>query len=519
MGSERGRRPGPSLPRRSAPALRWARRGLVLWLLAAWVPACRRAGSEETLRLAQPADLYSLDPDAAADAQSRSILCNIYEALVEFDRELHVLPALAVSWSAPDDRTWVFELRRGVRFHDGRSFTAADVKFSLERVGGYPPQEPDPVAAISAVEVVDEHHVRLRTLRPDPLLLNRLTQLLVVPGGQTALDSRPIGTGPYRLVRRGPGRLELEAFPDHWRGRPSVGRVSFSAVAEADAARVLRSREVDLYRLLPGSARPLVDSLPGYRAVGRPGLAMTYLWFRCTPAEGRRNPFADPRVRRAVSLALDRAEIVRRLGGHDVQADQLLPKGVFGFMPKWPPPPFSLQRARELLRGAGYGDGFETGLAHAAGDSQRALAGAVREMLAPIGIRVAPEELSWVQILEGRRDQRLGFYALSWTFDDADAWTFLMASLHSRRGPGDLRSTNPGYSNADLDRLIEESSEAPGAEELLRRYQAIVNLAMVELPILPVYSRYDLYAVSERVAFEPRLDGKLVVAEMGLRSR
>jgi ABC-type oligopeptide transport system substrate-binding subunit len=139
-------------------------------------------------------------------------------------------------------------------------------------------------------------------------------------------------------------------------------------------------------------------------------------------------------------------------------------------------------------------------------------------MLDPIGIRVVPEEMSWLDLLEGRRDQRLGLFALSWTFDDGDAWTFLMASLHTRRGPNDTRSTNPGYSNATLDRLIEATQEARGLEQVRERYEAAFRLALKELPLIPLYQNYDLYAASSRVSFDPRIDGKLVAWDMRLLS-
>jgi peptide/nickel transport system substrate-binding protein len=490
---------------------RWQAPVLFGALLLSGALGCRRSGEPAVVRLAQAHELYSLDPFHAADAHSRAILCNVYEGLVAFDRDLGIVPALATAWSAPDDHTWIFELR-AARFHDGRPLTAADVKHSLELVA---PDHTDAVVGVSAVETLGERLVRLRTLRPDPLLLNRLTQVMIVPAGMdgVSLDRRPVGTGAYRVLRRGPP-LELAAFPEHWAGRPAIGRASFAAASGAEAVQGLATGDLDLYRQLPGTSLARAEALREHRVVGRPGLAMTYLWFDCTRRE-RVNPFADVRVRRAVSLALDREAIGSRLGSRDTPAHQLLPQGVLGFMPDWPDLPHDPALAQQLVSRAGYPDGFDTTLAHTAAD--RALAASVREMLEPVGIRVAAQELSWQQLLEARRDQRAGFFALSWTFDDADTWTFLMASLHSRRGPSDFRSTNAGYSNPAMDRLIEESQGALATAVLLQRYQAVLRLAMAELPIVPLYNGQDLYAVSRRLRLEPRLDGKLVLAEMSLQ--
>jgi len=488
----------------------------VFLLLAAALSECRARRRVTTLRLAQAEDLYSLDPDAAADSRSRAVLANVYDGLVGFDRELSVVPELAVSWTTPDDRTWEFELRPGVRFHDGRALTSADVKFSLQRLGGG--ASPDLVAGFSAVEVLDEHRIRLRTVRPDPLMLNRLTQLLVVPASVHDPNVKPVGTGPYRVVARSPGRLELEAFPQHWRGPPSFDRVVFLAIPDAEVEGALRGHRVDVYRLLSSGAASRQAALAGYRIVGRRGLSITYLWFDCTPRrEGRASPFADVRVRRAISLALDRSRIVARLGGRDLPTRQLLPKGVFGFLEERAAAPIDPEGARRLLAEAGYSAGLELRLAHADNDPHRILAASVAEMLAPAGIRVAVEELRWVDLLEARRDRRLGFFVLDWTFDDGDAWTFLMASLHRRAGPSDLRSTNPGCGNASLDRLIEESRHAATIDDRLARYEAALRLAADDVPIVPLYDRYDAYAVAEGVEFEPRLDGKLVASEMRWR--
>jgi peptide/nickel transport system substrate-binding protein len=483
--------------------------------LLSQAPGCRDVSSQGLLRLSQPQALYSLDPDRAADAASRAVLCNIYEGVVALDRDMRIVPALAVSWTVPDDRTWVFELRHGIKFHDGRNMTAEDVRFSIERVGG--PDKPGLAWDLESVEAMDPYRLRVRTRHPDPFLLNRLSQFLVVPQG-TDPDVTPVGTGPYRVLERAPS-LELEAFADYWGGPSSIPRVSFQAIPDAGVAELLGRHGVDVYRQLPAPARGVLRARGDYRAVGRPGVAQTYLWINCAPTRaGRKNPFADPRVRRAVSGALDRTDIATRLGGGQLPGNQLVPKGVFGFIPVLDPIPFDPEGSRALLREAGYPDGFDVKLSFGGAESQRTLAAEIRGMLAAIGVRVVPEELSWVDLLEGRRDQRLGLFALSWTFDDGDAGTFLMASLHTRRGPNDFRSTNPGYSNATLDRLIEAGLEARDTEAARKGYEAAVRLALQELPLIPLYQNYDLYAASSRVAFEPRIDGKLVARDMRLLS-
>ena len=468
---------------------------------------CGRQNSSASLRIAQEAELYSLNPFTAADAQSRAVLCNVYEALVEFDREMKVRPALATRWTSEDDRTWVFDLRAGVKFHDGKPLKAEDVKQSLEYVAH------DPVSGWESVEVIGDLKIRMRSVRPDPLLLNRLTQILIVPARQIDFETQPVGTGPYRVVERTAQTLTLESFREYWRGNPSIERLEFRPIQERVVAEELRERKIDLFRLLPSDAVSTIERVAEYKVVGRPGLAVVYLWFNCGELfEGRPNPFSNPLVRRAVSLALDREALVRRLGGKDIAAHQLIPDGVFGSIPGREPLPHGVALARETLLQAGMTK-LEARLAHPPGAAYTRTARIIREMLEPAGIRIIPEERSLQKILEGRHNQSLQFFLLSWTFDDGDAWTFLMASLHSRRGAGDLRSTNPGYSNPVLDQLIENSQGAT-RNLLMEQYEAILKIAMEDAPIIPVYRRYDNYTYSRRFHFEPRLDGKLVALEI-----
>ena len=164
--------------------------------------ACGTPPAATAIRIAHESDVLSLDPAAYAEAATTSVLSNIYEGLVAFDKEMRLVPALAVSWSVSDDRTWLIHLRQHVRFHDGRMLTASDVKFTLDRAhadpaSGYKGQ----LSTVKEVEVVGEATVRLRTVGPDPLLLNRLAYILILPSGRPAGDylTRPIGTGPTGL--------------------------------------------------------------------------------------------------------------------------------------------------------------------------------------------------------------------------------------------------------------------------------------------------------------------------------
>ena len=196
---------------RSAPAAG----GFAPLALAAVLFSCGCRGDHRVLRISHEAELTSLDPIAASDHIAVSVLSNLYDTLVDFDGEMRLTPALAVSWSTPDERNWVFVLRTGVATHDGGHLVPEDVRRSLERARLDPHSSlRERLAVVASVEVTDSGQLRVRTKESDPLLAHRLTGIFISAGGPDArLEERPVGTGPYRFVGRLPGGLEAAAFP------------------------------------------------------------------------------------------------------------------------------------------------------------------------------------------------------------------------------------------------------------------------------------------------------------------
>jgi peptide/nickel transport system substrate-binding protein len=481
--------------------------------LLAPLVACRRSPQPTTLGITYRSEILSLDPAAPADAETGSVLSNMYEGLVAFDKDMHLVPALATSWNVLDDHTWLVNLRRNVRFHDGGTLTAVDVKFSLERS--------DSLALVKQVDVIDEGSLRLRTLWPDALLLNRLTHVLIVPRGRQAqdYDSQPIGTGPYRFVRWERGtRLTLEAFPDYWGGRPPVDRVEFLPLDVPRAREALAQGRVDVLALPRSMVRDL-QAPPGVRIERRPGLAAAFLWFRSMQEQGKpRDPFADGRVRRAVSLAIERRKLIESLGGNGTPANQLLARGVFGYVSALPELPFDPGAARTLLAEAGYPRGFDTNLVCPDNDTRPACA-SIKQMLDAIGIRATVETVPWSSFVSRWARGQLPFFLATWRFDDGDALSFLRDCLFTRDPARKFGSYNPGFSSAPLDQLIEETERTPGETQRLLHYEKVMRMALLEMPIVPLYHPDNVYAVSEKLRWQPRVDGNLLAAEMSPATR
>ncbi|HEY4250074.1 MAG TPA: ABC transporter substrate-binding protein, partial [Roseomonas sp.] len=317
------------------------------------------AGAAEprpSLRVAVPRLPDRLDPMAAVSIAAFRALCSIFDPLVAMDDaegQLSLRPALALAWRRVDARTLEFDLRAGVRFHDGSELTADDVAFTFgpERLTGPQPHWPAGLAFfgnLDRVEAVDRLRVRVVSRSPDPALLFRFAtgtaqivsrRAWLAAGSIDAWSRRPIGTGPFRVSGfRIDNALELAAFDDYWGGAPNAARVVFTEIREV-AARVaaLRGGDTDIAAELPPDQLPPIEAAPGLGVTGGP--IANYLMV----VMDKTNPvLADARIRRALSLAIDRQAIIDGLWGGRVDIPHGHQWAEYGplFIPDAPAPRF-----------------------------------------------------------------------------------------------------------------------------------------------------------------------------------
>lgn len=463
----------------------------------------------EPLRIAVSGEPSGLDPHLHADFHTTILLRNLYESLVAFDRNMHLVPALAESWENPDDLVWRFRLRRDVRFHDGKPFDAEDVRFSLDRVRGRP-ESPTAgrLVAIESVRVVDAHTVEVITSTPYPILLNKLASLAIVPAGSPPEIHHPIGTGPYRLTRYVPGeRLELAAYAAYRGGPPAelAAEVRFISAA-ADRVRGLLAGSYDVITDLSPEDVAQLEIEPDFRIAARSSLLVEFLEMNIAVP-----PYDDPRLREAIDLALDRAALVDQgLLGYGEPVGQMVGPNVFGFAPAITPPERDLQQARDLLAAAGHPGGIDLTIELREGRTFEP----IREQLAEAGIRLNPQPHPWSE-MRARLREGVPFYLGGWSCESGDASDFLEQVAHSRDAARGYGASNFNrYSNPQLDALIDESGTMLNMVE--RRtvlQQAMAHLA-ADRAFLPLYTSHDLYGLRHGVRWEPRQDGHLQVFEM-----
>lgn len=485
---------------------------LLLGLIWAWGSGCRPA-LPSAIRIAHEGEALSLDPNVTTEDVTFSILSNFYEALATFDGRMALVPGLAAHWSSLDDESWEMEIRQGVRFHDGGLLTAADVKQALEAARDDPASDVRQyLEPIRTIEVEDAHRLRLRTSRKEPSLMGRLAYVFIGRESRAPGPARFAGTGPYRPLRWEKGRfLDAEAFDAYWGGRPPIRRARFVHLSEEASLEALGRGEVDVVRDLSEAFFARLGSLRGVRPVWHPGLASWYLWMNSLPAPG--NPFADRRVRQAISRAVDRAALVERLGGHAFPLQHLVPASVAGHAHDLSVPAFAPDEARRLLGEAGLPRGFAADLVYRTGEPRETVALALQSMLAGVGIRLTLRPADQDRVISDWRAGRLRFFLAGWRFETSDAYPFLLDCLATRNPTRSQGAYNAGFSSAALDRLIAER----GRPESAGQYDETMRLATEEMPMVPIYSGVTLYAVSERVEWRPRLDDKLLAAEMSFR--
>jgi peptide/nickel transport system substrate-binding protein len=369
------------------------------------------------------------------------------------------------------------------------------------------------VSSVAAIEAPTPRTLKLRTKTHDPLLLNRLASIPIYrTGGGTN-----VGTGPYRVRSWTRGsRLEMESFAGYWGGPPAIPRVDF--VPLRDEGRVvdaLSKGEVDVARAVTNGAAARLASMRGLALVSRGGLWNRFLFVDAKPADGgAKNPLADVRVRRAVSLAIDRAALARRVGGGAMPAGQLPPPGVFGYEPGLEAPARNVAEARRLLAEAGLPYGFETQLLYAPALANAVAAQELERMLAEAGIRVRRQAMPREELIPRWQSGRLPLFLGGWLFDSLDASSVLRDCVATRDPARGTGTFNAGFSSPALDRLIEENASLPGRDARVAQYPVLMKAVLDEMPIVPLFTEGSLFAVSDRVAFAPRLDGRLLAFEV-----
>lgn len=473
-------------------------------ILALLAGGCRMAPRPAEVTVALEEDLLGLDPHRHDENLTFAVMDNIYNHLVEFDDQMRIVPGLALSWENPDENTWRFHLRPGVKFHNGTPCDAADIAFSLERarhldLGHY-------LATVSQVRVVDGLTLEIITKKPSPVLLNKLTFIAIVPQGQPDTISSPVGTGPYRFLEYRKGQdLLLEANRQYWGGKPRIPRIRICFYPDhQQRLEGLVSGRVQLARDIRQQELQRMAGSEKINLTTTPGLSVGFLGMNII----RGGPLARREVREAIYWAVDPVSWIERIDLDAQPSHQFVAPFVVGYLPDHQPTRPDLNRARMLLKKAGYPRGFATVLEVTQAAVNRS-APVIVEQLGKVGIKVNLRVLTWAELSERISKRKSPFFFVGWGCSSGDASDFLDACLHTPNEQNYGSANWTGYSNREMDRLIEQIGSTLDNRQRLVLMQRAMALALQDYPMVPVYARSRVYAHCRELGYTPRLDGSL----------
>jgi peptide/nickel transport system substrate-binding protein len=493
--------------------------------LAALMLLTAPASAENVLRWTSQGDALTLDPHSQNEGPTNAMNGTIYESLVTRDAALALQPELAESWT-PGEDGWTFKLRQGVKFHDGADFTAEDVVFSFDRAKAESSDFKEQAKNVASVEVIDDYTVKLVTDGPNPILPNQLTSIYMMDKGWAEANNVALpqdfsakeetfavrnanGTGPFRLVSRAPDEMTVLERNGGWWGNGmfpgNIDKIEYRPIANA-ATRVaaLLSGEVDFVLDPPlqdlnriGSADGLkVSTVAQIRSIFF-GMDQGVDELRSSDVKGK-NPFKDVKVREAFNLAVDKEAIKRVvMEGLSFPTGMITPPGVHGNTPDNDPPyGFDVDKAKELMAGAGYPDGFTIQLdcPNNRYNNDEKICQAAVAMLAKIGVKVNLEAIPKAQHFPKIQNRTSDFYMLGWGVPTLDSHYVFSYLLEEK---GSWNAT--GYSNP----RVNEITQLITTETDLDKRTALINeawgIVKTEMPYVPIHHQVIAWAMSEKL--------------------
>jgi peptide/nickel transport system substrate-binding protein len=469
--------------------------------------------------VAQSADVDTCDPAKSTGLATVAVLVNVYDTLVRRDATLSLKPGLALSWRAVDPTTWEFKLRQGVKFHNNEAFNADAVKFSFDRMldpATHWPGAGD-LRLLKSTTVVDAYTVRFATAQPWPELPRFFGYygMIVPPGylkqnGPDALVRQPVGTGPYRFVSWvRDDHVELQANPDYWGGRPKIGHVFFRVIP-TDAPRVagLLAGSVQLANLLPPQLFSALTTDPKTKlAVGK-SLSVFFVIYNMVNI-AKDKPLADPRVRQALNYAIDRKSILSSVM-HNVGT----PVATFcsevmdAYDPSIPPFPYDPNKARALLREAGYANGFDFSISGTSGTypGDRDIVLAIAEQLNQVGVRTKVNITEIGVQLSAVLARKLPEDGWFTRFTDFFGIAYIIP-LRAFYSPGEWSQWRPGY--APFNQLVEAAQSAPDAAALRDACKRLQAMYKEQAPAISLFTAPNANGLSSDLVWTPRPDLEL----------
>ncbi len=441
---------------------------------------------KDTLVVAVPDAPSYMDPQVQAAIATFRVTTQMFDRLVSLDNDMNLVPGLAESWDVIDDKTTVFHLRQGVKFHNGEEMTSEDVKYSLERCIASSGVNYN-YLIIDTITCDDDYTVTITTKEPFNALLPRLTldaASIICKSADSSpeeFNRHPVGAGPYKFVSwELGGDVVLEAFEDYYKGAPAVKRVIFRTIPEAINRSIgLETGEVDLAYDLGITD---LESLAGNDKVTTLTTPSNTVWYLGMNVQ--KAPLDNVKVRQAIAYALNPQDYIDIVfsGEATLARNTMLPAGVEGYAPDTVTYDYNVETAKALLAEAGYPDGFATTLWCADSQVMRDSAVVIQEQLRQIGINAEVKTMEQGQYYSetGKGEQDL--FIMSKTSIDPDS---MLRAMYHTEAFG-LSGNRSFWATPETDEMMDKASTTTDKAEALELYKQIQTIVAENVPLVPI---------------------------------
>ncbi|SDX02290.1 peptide/nickel transport system substrate-binding protein [Marininema mesophilum] len=489
----------------------------LVFVLSIILAACGNKAEGKTLIWGRGADTKSLDPAQVTDGESLNVTRNIYDTLVDYkDENTEVGPALAESWkTSKDQKTWTFNLKKGVKFQDGTDFNAEAVAFNFERwmdkknpyhkggefpyygymFGGY---KGDKGHVIKSVKAVNKNTVQFKLNEPQgPFLANiampafAIASPKAIKADPEGLGKKPVGTGPFKFESwKKNDTISLLKNKDYWKkGYPKLDKVIFKSMPDNSARfTALKSGEIDVMDGLNPDDAKTVEKNNELKLAEQQGMNVGYLSFNMS----KNTPVKDKKVRQALNYAVDKKSIIKSVySGLATPSINPMPDSIWGFNKQIKDYPYDLKKAKKLLKEAGYGKGFKLEL-YAPSDPRpympdgRKVAEVIQSDWKKIGVDVKIVSFDWQTYLDKTGKGQHEAALFGWSGDNGDPDNFLYVLLDK----DNTRTPNAGnisfYKSEPLHKLLMKAQRSTDKNERTKLYEKAQKIIKDDAPWVPL---------------------------------
>ena len=469
--------------------------------------SCSKRPDANTVVMIIESSPTNLDPRVGTDAQSERIDELIFDPLVRRDEHFNMIAWVAEKWEIPDPMTYIFHLRRGIKFHDGRPLTARDVKWTLDSIrdGSLTTLKTTTYKLVERVDAPDDATVIIHLSEPDGTLLYNVSEgaFGIVPyGSGKPFNRHPIGSGPFTFISQDPDtEVVLQRNDNYWGQHAQVERVRLTIVPDA-TTRALELRKGSADVSPSGSlSADMIGTLRRNHSLEveqQPGTVLAYLAFNL------RDPvLKDLRVRQALAYAIDRGAVLHYLFGDQGRlADSVLPPQHWAYNGNVAHYPYDPAKANQILDAAGYRRGadgvrFHLTMKTSTEETTRLLAAVLQQQLSQIGIVLDIRSFEFATFYGDVSKGAFQLYSLRWIGANEDPDIFYYAFHSSSFPPG--HANRSYYVNPEVDRLIEAGRSTVDQEKRKQIYAQVQQILARDLPYINLWYFDNVVVHSARV--------------------